>query len=170
MNIRTNIIFTDTYLREVFGHQHFTGQQTMIPADGQIVEVGDNVQLAWRSIESTGNNVQLFRFAKQSDKPFYGVLFWAMTVIDCPEVLENVRLAAGSNSASMWWIDGEEALILSGDRRMVMDDGMSRRLTLTRGRHTIRVAVINGPGMSNFCARFVDEHGAPVTTYLICEQ
>lgn len=170
MNIRANVIFTDSYLREVFGHNHYGGQQTMIPADGQIVEVGDSLQLAWHSIESTGSNVQLYRFASQTGRPVYGVLFWAMTVIDCPEALENVRLAAGSNSASMWWIDGEEALILSGDRRMVMDDGMSSRLTLTKGKHTIRVAVINGPGMSNFCVRFLDENGRPVTHYLICEQ
>lgn len=170
MGIRTNVIFTDSYLREVFGHDHFAGQRTTIPYDGMTVEVGDSVQLAWHSIESTGSNVQLFRFAGQTGRPVYGVLFWAVTVIDVIEPLVDVRLAAGSNSASMWWVDGEEALILSGDRRMVMDDGMSPRLTLTQGKHTIRVAVINGPGMSNFCARFVDERGNPVNHYLICEQ
>ena len=59
-------------------------------------------------------------------------------------------------------IHGEEALILSGDRRMVADDGASRRLTLKKGRNVIWGAVINGPGMSDFCARFLDEAGQPV--------
>jgi hypothetical protein len=90
-----------------------------------------------------------------------------MTVIDVPEDIENVRLAVGSNSASMWWIDGEEALILSGDRRMVMDDGASKRLTLKKGRHVITGSVINGPGMSDFCLRFIDEKGNPVVNYKI---
>ncbi len=85
-----------------------------------------------------------------------------MTVVNCEEDIPNVRLAVGSNSASMWWVNGEEALILSGDRRMVADDGASRRLTLKKGRNVIWGAVINGPGMSDFCARFLDEAGQPV--------
>jgi hypothetical protein len=73
-----------------------------------------------------------------------------------------VRLAAGSNSASMWWVNGTEAVDLFGDRRMVMDDCVSKRLTLNQGRNVIRGAVINGPGMSDFCVRFIDENGDPV--------
>ena len=71
-------------------------------------------------------------------------------------------MAVGSNSASMWWLNGEEAVILSGDRRMVKDDCMSRRLTLKKGKNVVRGAVINGPGMSDFCLRFVYENGEPV--------
>jgi hypothetical protein len=76
--------------------------------------------------------------------------------------MKNVRLAIGSNSASMWWLNGKEAVMLSGDRRMIMDDGVSRRLTLNKGQNIIRGAVINGPGMSDFCARFIDENGNPI--------
>ena len=93
------------------------------------------------------------------------MLFWAVTVIDCPEDIENVRLAVGSNSASMWWLNGEEVLLLSGDRRMVKDDAMSPRLTLKKGRNVLRGAIINGPGMSDFCVRFVDENLKPITSY-----
>jgi hypothetical protein len=50
----------------------------------------------------------------------------------------------------MWWINGREAVILSGDRRMLMDDCVSKRLTLKKGKNIIRGAVINGPGMSDF--------------------
>ena len=71
-------------------------------------------------------------------------------------------MAIGSNSAWMWWVNGKEAAILSGDRRMVMDDVLSNRLTLEKGRNVIRGAVINGPGMSDFCVRFVDENRKPV--------
>jgi hypothetical protein len=68
----------------------------------------------------------------------------------------------GSNSASMWWLNGKEAVCLFGDRRMVMDDCVSKRLTLKKGRNIIRDAVINGSGLRNFCVRFVDEQGRPV--------
>ena len=71
-------------------------------------------------------------------------------------------MAVGSNSASMWWLNGKEAVILFGDRRMVMDDCVSKRLTLNKGRNVIRGAVINGPGMSDFCVRFIDENGNPI--------
>ena len=52
--------------------------------------------------------------------------------------------------------------LLFGDRRMVMDDCISKRLTLNKGRNIIRGAVINGPGMSDFCVRFIDENGEPI--------
>jgi len=34
--------------------------------------------------------------------------------------------------------------------------------TLHKGRNVICGSVINGPGMSDFCARFIDENGNPV--------
>ena len=125
------------------------------------------VKLAWHALDSKLFNVKLYRYAVGTETGRYGMICRAVTVIDVPEDLENVRLAVGSNSASMWWIDGEEALILSGDRRMVMDDGVSKRLTLKKGRHILTGAVINGPGMSDFCVRFVDEKGNPVMNYNI---
>ena len=67
----------------------------------------------------------------------------------------------------MWWLNGEEVLLLEGDRRMVEDDGVSPRLTLKKGRNVLRGAVINGPGLSDMCVRFIDEKGKPVTNYSI---
>lgn len=124
-------------------------------------------KLYWHAVDSKLFNVKLYRYAVGTGTGRYGMICRAATIIDVPEDLENVRLAVGSNSASMWWIDGEEALILSGDRRMVMDDGVSKRLTLKKGRHVITGAVINGPGMSDFCVRIVDEQGNPVMNYNI---
>ena len=158
---RSNTVFTDSYIREVFATEYFPTQFTKIPSDGDKVKVGDQ-KLKWHALDSKLFNVKLFRFASNLDKQVYGVIFWAVTVIECAEDIENVRMAVGSNSASMWWLNGEEAVILSGDRRMVKDDCMSRRLTLKKGKNVVRGAVINGPGMSDFCLRFVYENGEPV--------
>ena len=68
------------------------------------------------------------------------------------------------------WINGKEAALLSGDRRMVVDDGVSPRLTLNKGRNILRGVVINGPGMSDFCVRFLDENGQPIRNVTVsCE-
>lgn len=163
---RSNTVFTDSYLRDAFYTEYFKGQSTDVPADGDVVKV-DGKKLRWHALDSKLFNVKLFRFASNLDKPVYGVLFWAVTVIDCKEEIKDVRLAVGSNSASMWWIDGEEVLMLSGDRRMVADDAMSKRITLKKGRNIIRGAIINGPGMSDFCVRFVDDKGVPVTDFTV---
>lgn len=163
---RTNIVFTDSYLREAFNTEYFKGQFTTFPKDGQKVKAGKQ-KLAWHALDSKLFNVKLFRFASGLDKQIYGVLFWAVTVIECEEDIPNVRLAVGSNSASMWWLNGEEAVILSGDRRMVKDDCTSPRLTLKKGRNILRGAIINGPGMSDFCVRFIDEKGQPVNNISI---
>jgi len=188
---RGNTVFTDSYLREHFNIEYFKGQQTILPKDGQKVKAtvkqevvppgfgrGPQTQqpaqptfktvkqtLTWHALDSENFNVKLFRFAEKYGKQVYGVLFWAVTIIDCEEDIENVRLAVGSNSASMWWLNGEEVLLLSGDRRMVKDDAMSPRLTLKKGRNILRGAIINGPGMSDFCVRFLDEKGNPVKNY-----
>ncbi len=159
---RSNTVFTDSYLRTEFGKEYFKGQFTIVPKDGQTVTVGEQ-KLTWHAFDAIRYNVKLFRFASGLKLQVYGVLFWAVTVIECKEDIPNVRLAVGSNSASMWWLNGEEALILSGDRRMVVDDCMSPRVTLKKGRNILRGAVINGPGMSDFCVRFINNDGKPVT-------
>jgi len=119
-------------------------------------------ELAWHALDTTTFNVKLFRFADGVNKQTYGVIFWAVTVVNSPREMKNVRLTAGSNSASIWWVNGEEAVDLFGDRRMVMDDGVSKRLTLKKGANVIRGAVINGPGLSDFCVRLIDDNGAPL--------
>jgi len=51
-----------------------------------------------------------------------------------------------------------------------MDDAVSPRLTLKKGRNIIRGVVINGPGMSDFCVRFLNEKGEPVKNiHISCE-
>ena len=167
--VRSNTLFTDSYLRNAFDTLYFHNQFTILPKDGEKVKVGEN-QLTWHALDSKNFNVKLFRFAYGLHKPEYGVLFWGVTVIDSPKEIKNVRLSVGSNSASMWWLNGEEILILSGDRRMVMDDAMSYRLTLKKGRNIIRGAVINGPGMSDFCVRFVNEQDEPVRNLKIINE
>ena len=166
---RSNTVFTDSYIRTAFTTEYFPNQFTVLPKDGEKVKVGEK-ELKWHALENTNFNVKLFRFAYGLRKQIYGVLFWAVTVVNSPQEMKNVRMAVGSNSASMWWLNGKEAVILSGDRRMVMDDCVSARLTLNKGKNIIRGAVINGPGMSDFCVRFLDEKGNPIKDLTIsCE-
>jgi hypothetical protein len=163
---RSNTVFTDSYIRKNLDTAYFPDQFTAIPRDGDKVKVGDQ-ELTWHALETSNFNIKLFRFAYGLNKQTYGVLFLAATVIDCPKEMKNVRMAVGSNSASMWWLNGKEAVILSGDRRMVMDDCVSKRLTLNKGQNVIRGAVINGPGLSDFCVRFIDENGEPIKDFTI---
>ena len=153
-------------LRDVFSKTWFKGQMTTLPKDGQKVKV-DKQTLTWHALDSELFNVKLFRFAEKYGDQTYGSLFWGVTTIESPQDYENIRLAAGSNGASIWWLNGEEVLLLEGDRRMVEDDGMSKRITLKKGLNTLRCAVINGPGLSDFCVRFLDENNKPITNLTI---
>ena len=158
---RSNTSFVGTYVRTAFNTEYFPNQFAVIPRDGDKVRVGDQ-DLAWHALDSANFDVKLFRFAYGLNKQTYGVIFWAVTVVNSPREIPNVRLAAGSNSASIWWVNGKEAVDLFDDRRMVMDDVVSKRLTLNKGKNIIRGAVINGPGLSDFCVRFIDENGNPI--------
>ena len=163
-DIRSNVVFTNSWLRDAFSKTYFKNQLTVLPQMGQKVKTGTQT-LKWHALDSENYNMKLFRFAEKYGQQTYGSLFWFVTYVDCADDISNVRLAAGSNGASMWWLNGEEVLLLEGDRRMVKDDGVSQRLTLRKGRNILRGTVINGPGLSDFCVRFIDEKGQPVRNY-----
>jgi len=168
-NIQRNNIFTDNYLRTTFFADNFSNDFTVIPKNGEMVKVGDQ-ELKWYALDSKLFNFKLYRFAYAISKPQNGVLFWVVTVINSPEEIKNVRLSAGCNSAGMFWLNGKEVLMLSGDRDMIVDNCTSTRLTLNKGKNIIRGVIINGPGMIDFCARFLDEKGEPIKNLIItCE-
>lgn len=124
--------------------------------------------LTWHSVDSKLFNIKLIRFAQgtSNGQKRYGLIFNAFTVINCEQDVV-VRLAAGSNASSIWWVNGQKVLTLQADRRMVADDGMSKRITLKKGKNLVRAAVINGPGMSDMCARFYNEDGTLFKNYTI---
>jgi hypothetical protein len=138
----------------------------VLPRDGETVAVDDG-PLTWHAIDTLGYNVNLFHFAYALSKPTSNVLFWAVTVIDVPRETPGVRLAIGSNAASIWWLNGEEVIALYNDRQAVVDDGVSKRVTLRKGANVIRAAIVNAGGATDFCARFVDEEGTPVKAFTV---
>lgn len=155
---RTNTGFTPSYVRAAIAPGTYPGTFKAVPRDGASAPGA----LRWHALDSSLFDVKLFYLAQGLGKPTYGVIFWAVTVVNAPREMRGVRLAMGSNSASRWWLNGSEVAGLYGDRRMVMDDVVSRPITLRKGRNVLRGAVINGPGLSDFCARFVDETGKPI--------
>ena len=124
--------------------------------------------LTWHSVDSKLFNIKLIRYAlgTSNGQKRYGLIFNAFTVINVDQDVV-VRLAAGSNASSIWWVNGEKVLTLQADRRMVADDGMSKRITLKKGKNLVRAAVINGPGMSDMCARLYNEDGTIFKNYTI---
>lgn len=159
--IRNNGQLTEPAVRALIGTEHFPNQLGVVPSDGDKVTVG-NESLTWHAVDTVGYNVNLFHFAYALGKPTSNVLFWAVTVVNVPRELTGVRLAIGSNAASIWWVDGQEVIGIYNDRQAVIDDGVSNRLTLSPGRHVVRGAIVNGGGATDFCARFLDETGNPV--------
>jgi len=147
-----------------FGGGMMGGAPAAAPAPATVKDT-----LEWHSVDSKLFNIKLIRFAQgtSNGQKRYGLIFNAFTVINCDQDIPNVRLAAGSNASSIWWLNGEKILTLQADRRMVADDGMSKRVTLKKGKNLLRGAVINGPGMSDMCVRFYNEDGTILKNYTI---
>ena len=141
--------------------EYFPDQFTVIPNDGDKVSVGSS-ELTWHAEDTKNYNLDLYQFARALGKETTNVLFWAVTIVNAPQEMHDVRLAIGSNASSVWWINGEEVAGIYGDRQTVVDDGVSKRLTLKKGPNVVRCAIINGSGMTDFCARFIDAEGKPV--------
>ena len=141
----------------------FQAPSAPLPLDGEKLTAGDS-ELTWHAVDTTTYNVNLYHFAYALKKPTSNVLFWAVTVVNSPREMSGVRLAIGSNAASVWWVNGSEATALYNDRQTVIDDGVSKRLTLRAGANVIRAAIVNAGGATDFCARFLDANDRPITT------
>jgi hypothetical protein len=152
---------TDSAVRAAVQKEYFPDQLTVVPRDGDAVTVGGE-QLKWHAVETKLYNVNLFHFARAQGKPTSNVLFWAVTIVHSPTEARAVRLAIGSNAASVWWVNGQEVVGIYGDRQTVIDDGVSKRLTLKKGPNVIRAAIVNAGGATDFCARFLDAEDRPL--------
>ena len=146
---------TDSAVQAAVRKEYFPDQLTVVPKDGDKVTV-DGTPLTWHAVDTKLYNVNLYHFAHALGKSATNVLFWAVTIVNAPEEMKDVRLAIGSNAASVWWVNGQQVIGIYGDRQTVIDDGVSKRLTLKRGPNIVRAAVINGGGATDFCARFLD--------------
>ena len=152
---------TEGAVRSAVKKEYFPDQLTVIPHDGDKVTAG-NAQLTWHAVDTKNYNVNLYHFAHALGKPTSDVLFWAVTIVNSPQEMHDVRLAIGSNAASVWWVNGKEVIGIYGDRQTVIDDGVSKRLTLHKGANIVRAAIINGGGATDFCARFLDADDRPL--------
>ena len=157
---------TDALVQAAVKKEYFPNQFTVVPHDGDKVTVG-TAQLTWHAVDTKNYNVNLYHFAHGLGKPTSDVLFWVVTVVNCPQEMRDVRLAIGSNAASVWWVNGKEVIGIYGDRQTVIDDGVSKRLTLKKGANIVRAAIVNGGGATDFCARFLDAAGKPVKGFTV---
>ena len=157
---------TDSLVQAAVKKDYFPSQFTVIPKDGDKV-TADGKELTWHAVDTINYNVNLYHFAYALNRPTSDVLFWAVTVVNCPREMRDVRLAVGSNAASVWWVNGNEVAGIYGDRQTVIDDGVSKRLTLNKGPNIVRAAIINGGGATDFCARFLDSEDKPLKEFTV---
>ena len=157
---------TDSAVQAAVKKEPFASQYAAVPRD-EDRETVNGTELVWHAVDTTNYNLNLFHFATALKKNTSNVLFWAVTVVNAPREMRDVRLAIGSNAASVWWVNGQEVTAIYGDRQTVIDDGVSKRLTLKKGANVIRAAVVNAGGATDFCARILDENDRPVTDFTV---
>lgn len=99
----------------------------IFPCAGDKVAVGDTqlARHAW-----TRSN--LYHFAYALNKATSFGMFWAVTVVLCPDEGRDVRLSTGLNAASIWWGNNQEVFGIYGERQTVSDDGVSKGLILRK--------------------------------------
>ena len=156
---------TQPAVQEALQSAPFPGPVDALPRDGEATTLANNA-VTWHALDTLNYNLNLYHFAWALSKPTSNILFWVTTTVDSPREMSGVRLAIGSNAASRWWLNGELVIALNDDRQTVIDDGVSRRLTLHKGRNIIRAAIINGGGATDFCARFLDEDDQPIVNVM----
>ncbi len=145
---------------------NFENELTILPKKGDKVSAGGQ-EKTWHSVETDEYNVNLYYFASEIGTSCNNALFWVVVYINCPEEVKDARLAVGTNSASVWWLNGKEVTGIYGNRCTVIDDGVSKRLTLKKGINVIRGGIVNASGAADFCARILDSEGKPFKNYTV---
>ena len=168
-DITSNRDFTDSNLNVEFSKVYYKDQMTIVPKDCQVVTLEDNTKLKWHWIDCKNYDINLYRFAGGLGLQRTEAMFMAVTVINVYRDV-TVRMSVGSNAASMWWLNGEEAILLPGDRHMIIDDFLTTRLVLKAGKNVLRGTIINGPGWSDFCVRFYDMNGNIFRDFTVTNQ
>ena len=157
---------TQSAVQAAVKKEYFPNQFTVIPRDGDKVTV-NGTELTWHALDTKFYNVGLYHFGYLVNKSTDNVLMWAVTIVNCPEEMHDVRLAIGSNDASVWWVNGQEVIGLYGDIPDTIDAAVSKKLTLKKGANVIRCAIHNQQGMTDFCAHFLDANDKPITNLTI---
>ncbi len=75
---------TDSAVQAAVKKEYFPNQFTVVPHDGDKVTVG-GAQLTWHAVDTKHYNVNLYHFAHALGKPTSNVLFWAVTIVNCPQ-------------------------------------------------------------------------------------
>ncbi|HEX2586355.1 MAG TPA: hypothetical protein VHL14_14600, partial [Steroidobacteraceae bacterium] len=110
---------TEKGVKDALQNQSFADQLSIKPKDGDSVMVKDT-KLTWHALDTLLYNVNLYHFAWSLSRPTSNVLFWAVTIVEAPQEMTNVRLAIGSNAASNWWLNDEPVIEIYGDRQTVI--------------------------------------------------
>jgi len=110
---------------------YFPDQFTVVSHAGDKATVG-GAELTWHAVGALNYNVNLFHFARAQCKMTSDVLFWAVTVVKCPREMRK------------------EVIGIYGDRQTVIDDGLSKWLTLNKRPNIVRAAIVKGGGATDF--------------------
>ena len=145
---------------------NFENELTILPKKGDKVNASGQ-DYTWHAVETDEYNVNLYYFASEIGTNCNSALFWVVAYINCPQEVKDARLAVGTNSASVWWVNGKEVVGIYGNRCTVIDDGVSKRLTLKKGMNVIRGGIVNASGAADFCARILDSEGKPFKNYTV---
>lgn len=106
--IRSNTGLQDDAVKEAVRERGVVSKPAHRASAGRRPDQGRGREPSWHALESKEYNVNLYHFAYALGKPTSFVLFWVLALVECPEETRDVRLAIGSNAASVWWVDGQE--------------------------------------------------------------
>jgi len=108
-------VFYWTYVRSTFSTSTFPTSSPSSRTTGQGDGCGQGTRMACSGFGQFRR--QAFSLRLRPEQATYGVIFWAVTIVNSPREMKNVRLAVGSNSASMCGSTAKKPRLFD-DRRM----------------------------------------------------
>ena len=144
--------------------EHFPGQFTVVPKDGDKVTV-NGTELTWHDVDTNKYNINLYYFAQAHRKSPSALVLGG-------DGYQLPRRDGGCTSGGRFQLglrlvgQRQEVIGIYGNRQTVVDDGVSKRLTLKRSKRHSR-AHRQRQRSRRFCARILDREGKPLKNFTI---
>jgi hypothetical protein len=128
------------------------------PREGDKVKIGDS-ELAWKKCLAKDH---LLNFNELLGKETEDSVAYAVTYIDSPADLKNIKMKTGSDDQCKVFLNGKEVFKFT-DERATDKDQDTTEVTLNKGVNVMVVKVVNVKQEWSFCVRFADKDDKPIT-------
>jgi hypothetical protein len=145
---------------DAFNREQVKGEAGLKPKAGDKVKVGET-ELVWQKKTAASHLLDFLAILDKKEND--DSVAYAATYIVAPKELQGVKMKTGSDDQCRVYLNGKEVFNFP-DCRAAEKDQDTTEVTLRQGVNVLVAKVVNCNNEWEFCVRFTDRDGKPLTS------